>query len=218
GPPDRLYVSDAGNKRILVIQGGREVNDIQFNVGSVGLDRHGNLYATDYGHSLIGVFRGEGPTYTSIPIPEVNVGGFSFPAGITIGSGGQIYIADRLDNGIVVLSASGQRANFFGRPDHRTGTAPGEFNTPSDVTLDRQGNIYVADTYNNRIQKLSPSGAPLAVWGSTKSRQFHLPTSIAVDAHGNIYVSEHFDNLVLKLSAAGRLLWSTDGEHLQQGG
>lgn len=215
--PDRLYISDARNKRILVIQGGREINDIQFDVGSVGLDRRGDLYATDYGHSQIAVFRGEGPAYTSIPIPEINVGSFDFPAGIAIGSRGQIYIANRLDNGIIVLSASGKPSTFFGRKDHQTGTAAGEFNAPSDVTLDRQGNVYVVDTYNNRIQKLSPSGVPLKVWGTTKMRRFHLPTSIAVDAHGNMYVSEHFDNLVLKLSPAGKLLWSTDGAHLQHG-
>jgi serine/threonine-protein kinase len=217
-PPDRLYVSDAGNKRILVIQDGREVNDMQFDVGSLGLDRHGNVYGTDYGHAQIRVFHGEGPDFTSIVIPEINVSSFSFPAGIVVGSADQIYIADRLHNGVAVLSASGGEQLFLGRKDRQTGTAPGEFNTPSDVALDRQGNVYVADTYNNRVQRLSPSGEPRAVWGSTKRRHFDLPTSIAVDAHGNVYVSEHFDNLVMKLSPAGQLIWSSDGEHLRRDG
>jgi DNA-binding beta-propeller fold protein YncE len=216
--PDRLYVADANNKRIQVIQGGIRVKDMQFDIGSLALDRHGNVYGTDYGHSQIGVFHGEASAYTPIAIPEIDVGRFSFPAGIAIGSDGQIYIADRLHQGVVVLSASGRPLRFFGRKDHRSGTARGEFNTPSDVTLDGQGNVYVADTYNNRVQKLSPSGEPLAVWGSTKGRRFDLPTSIAVDSHGNVYVSEHYDNLVMKLSPAGRMIWSTDGEHLHRGG
>jgi serine/threonine-protein kinase len=217
-PPERLYVSDAGSKRILVIQRGREVKDIQFDVGSLAVDRQGNVYSTDYGHAQIRKFYGEGPAYTSIAIPEIDVSSFSFPAGIAIGSQGQIYIANRFDNGVAALSPSGTPVQFFGRKDHQPGSAPGEFNTPSDVTLDRQGNVYVADTYNNRIQKFSPRGKPLAVLASTKGRHFDLPTSIAVDAHGNVYLSEHYDNLVMKLSATGRLIWSTDGQHLHQNG
>src|SRR5438105_7642059 len=48
-------------------------------------------------------------------------------------------------------------------------TAPGEFNSPSGVTTDGDGNVYVADWQNHRIQKLTAAGQPLAQWGSLGS-------------------------------------------------
>ena len=70
-------------------------------------------------------------------------------------------------------------------------TDPGEFNGPWDVAVDLAGNLYVADTDNHRVQKVSPAGELLAQWGSYGSDpgQFRGPMGVAVDAQGNVYVA-----------------------------
>jgi len=85
------------------------------------------------------------------------------------------------------------------------GGAPGQFMNPWGLALDRQGNIYVADEENNRIQKLSPAGKPLERWGEQGSGtgQFSFPTGVAVDPQGNIYVADWQNNRIQKLSPSG---------------
>ena len=81
--------------------------------------------------------------------------------------------------------------------------------------MDAQGNIYVADYWGHRIQKLSPSGQPLAQWGSYGQApgQFDHPTAVAVDTDGNVYVAEYWAHRVQKLSPTGESLavWGSQG-------
>jgi DNA-binding beta-propeller fold protein YncE len=83
------------------------------------------------------------------------------------------------------------------------------------VALDAHGNVYVADTENDRVQKLSPKGTVLWVVGApgTQPGQFLTPAGIAVDHEGNVYVSDLLGNRVQKLSPAGRVLavWGEAG-------
>lgn len=71
-------------------------------------------------------------------------------------------------------------------------TGPGQFDAPFGVAVDAEGNVYIADTGNHRIQKLSPAGQPLAQWGSRGDGpgQFNNPLSLALDGQGNVYVAE----------------------------
>jgi sugar lactone lactonase YvrE len=84
----------------------------------------------------------------------------------------------------------------------------GQFNFPRGLTVDSAGNIYVADTNNDRLQKFSPAGAFLSVMGRRGSGpgQFLEPGGIAVDAGGNIYVSDVSNHRVQKLKADGTFL------------
>jgi DNA-binding beta-propeller fold protein YncE len=76
------------------------------------------------------------------------------------------------------------------------------------VAVDGQGNLYVADMSNHRIQKLSPAGEPLAQWGSQGRGpgQFDHPVGVAVDGQGNLYVADAWNHRVQKLSPAGEPL------------
>ncbi len=60
------------------------------------------------------------------------------------------------------------------------------------MAVDGQGNLYVADTFNHRMQKLSPAGEPLAQWRTEGAGpvQFSVPSGVAVDGQGNIYVAD----------------------------
>lgn len=80
--------------------------------------------------------------------------------------------------------------------------APGEFSGPRSVAVDPRGDVYVAEWGNNRVQKLSPSGEPLAQWGSSGSApgQFSNPSRVAVDGRGYVYVTDSGNNRVQRLS------------------
>ena len=72
------------------------------------------------------------------------------------------------------------------------GTAPGQFKYPYGLTTDSQGNVYVADKQNDRIQKFTGNGAFLRQWGGFghDPGQFDTPTGIAISTDGLVYVSD----------------------------
>ena len=80
------------------------------------------------------------------------------------------------------------------------GSEPGSFDSPGGLTLDAQGNLYVTDILNYRIQKFDPEGKPLAQVGSKGSGdgQFNEPWGVAVDSQGNVYVADTFNHRIQK--------------------
>ena len=82
------------------------------------------------------------------------------------------------------------------------GSGDGQFNGPAGIAVDSNGNIYVADGNNNRIQMFSSDGTFITQWGSYGSGdgQFMQPTSITVDSSNNIYVVDKNNNRIQKFS------------------
>ena len=72
------------------------------------------------------------------------------------------------------------------------GSENGQFNNPTGITVDSSGNFYIADQYNNRIQKFDSSGNFITKWGSLGSEdgQFNYPSCVAVDSSGNFYITD----------------------------
>ena len=101
------------------------------------------------------------------------------------------------------------------------GNGSGQFENPRNVAFDAQGNLYVADSDNARIQKFDPSGKLLLAWG-TKSQDnavgapgtFNQPWGIAVDQAGNVYVADTWNYRIQKFDSNGKFLtmWGTNGD------
>jgi hypothetical protein len=88
----------------------------------------------------------------------------------------------------------------------------GKFATIGGIAVDDSENVYVADTYNNQIQKFAWDSTPLAVWGSsgTGNGQFNHPTDVAVDGDGNVIVADSGNGRIVKLDPNGNCLWQTN--------
>ena len=78
----------------------------------------------------------------------------------------------------------------------------GQFYSPGGISVDSSGNVYVADTYNNRIQKFDSNGTFITKWGSEGSEngQFDRPEGIAVDSSGKVYVADYGNSRIQKFS------------------
>lgn len=88
------------------------------------------------------------------------------------------------------------------------GTRLGEFNNPMGVSYSPDGDIYIADTYNNRIQVLTPGGRPLRTFG-TRGRgkgQLTNPHAVAVHQDGSVYVADTGNDRVVVYDAAGKVV------------
>jgi uncharacterized protein (TIGR03663 family) len=94
------------------------------------------------------------------------------------------------------------------------GTEPGQFNGPRSVAVARDGSVYVADTFNHRIQHLRPDGTVLQVWGEFADQAqteapggtFNEPWGIAVAPDGTVYVADTWNHRVQRFSSTGAFL------------
>ena len=96
------------------------------------------------------------------------------------------------------------------------GSGPGQFTNPDDVTVDSAGNVYIADTSNDRIQKFTPDGRFISQFGTigTDAGELTNPNAVAVDAAGNAYVADRSNHRVMQFDSSGAFVrgwgWSVD--------
>ena len=135
---------------------------------------------------------------------------FNEPRGITISPiTGHIYIADCYNHRIQVLNPDLTFSNTFGTK----GSAKGQFISPNDIAIDRQGLVYVADSNNNRIQKFTPEGQFLSLFGTKGSGpgELSLPSGIVIDNNNLIYITEDAPNHRISI-------FNTDGHFIRSFG
>jgi sugar lactone lactonase YvrE len=139
---------------------------------------------------------------------------FDHPHALTAEPGGTVYVADGGNNRIRRITVSGQVTTVAGAGDRGTNDGQGtaaRFYGPDAIAVDGEGNLYVADTLNNRIRKVTPAGAVTTLAGSTSgsaegqgaSAQFSDPEGVAVDAVGNVYVADTCNHAVRRVTPAG---------------
>lgn len=119
--------------------------DVAVNAGG-----NGSIYITDTNGNRIGLWSDE-TGFDDLPIWGIDARGLREPVSIATDAQGTLYIADRYYSHIVRTSENGDYIEHWGGK----GTSPGRFDGPSGVAVDKNGNVYVADTNNNRVQKLS---------------------------------------------------------------
>jgi DNA-binding beta-propeller fold protein YncE len=98
------------------------------------------------------------------------------------------------------------------------GTTLGQLQAPKGVAVDAAGNIYVADSYNHRIQMFDPNGNPIRQWGSQGSApgQFNEPWGVGVAPDGNIYVADTWNHRIQVFDPEGNFLTMWGGPDVGQ--
>ncbi|MDQ1610688.1 MAG: hypothetical protein QOG00_619 [Pyrinomonadaceae bacterium] len=141
---------------------------------------------------------------------------FHNPFGVAVDRAGNVYVADAGDsNRIRKIAADGASVTTLagGAEGFADGAgSAASFNTPSAIAADARGNLYVADTSNHRIRKVTPEGlvttvagdgTPGARDGAAASAQFNAPVGVAVDAQGErVYVADTYNDRIRLITMA----------------
>ena len=149
--------------------------------------------------------------------------GFSDPFGIAVGIDGTIYVSDAGEsNRIRKLTPEGTLTLLAGGGEGFAddGGASAFFNTPSGLAIDSNGNIYVADTGNNRIRKVTPAGSVTTVAGDgtpgyhdgpAKQARFNGPIGVAVDERGDVFVADTYNDRIRMIASDGQVTTVSGG-------
>jgi sugar lactone lactonase YvrE len=235
-----IYVADAGNNQIRKITpsgmvstfaGSDSVGDADgadtaatfFGPTGIASDASGNLYVADAGNNLIRMITPQalvttlaGSTNEGATNGTLLNASFNNPTGIAVGAGGNLYVADMLNNLVREVDiGSGMVSTFAGSDTTASingmGTAAG-FYFPNSIAVDPSGNLYATEYVTDLIREITPAAVVTTFAGSGAQGQadstgiaasFNGPSGVATDAAGNVYVADTYNNVIRKITPAG---------------
>ncbi len=189
-----------------------------FEPWGIAIDQSGNLYVADTKNYLI---RKITPTAVVTTIAGVGTSGvtdgpassaqFGFPTGIAVDASGNIYVSEFMTH--VIRKISNGNVTTFAGTAFQSGDANGtgnnaKFDHPHSLAIGQSGNLFVTDTWNNKIRKITPSGVVSTYAGSTAGyvdgaasvSKFDNPLGICADASGDIFVGDVNNFCIRKIS------------------
>jgi sugar lactone lactonase YvrE len=189
------------------------------------VDKNGNVFVTDTGNNTIRKVTPLGVVTTIAG--QAGVSGstdgqgtnalFNHPTGIAIDQSNNLYVADFFSSTIRKITSGGLVSTFAGLAGNNDSVdangSSARFYFPAGVGVDTNGNVYVSDSVNETIRKITPTGdvstlAGLArAYGSVdatgNAARFHNPSGLAVDLSGNVYVADEVNATVREVTPAG---------------
>lgn len=152
---------------------------------------------------------------------------FNMPNGLAVDSSGNIYVADQSSSTIRKITPAGVVSTFAGKKNHshdnyyfgQAGYLDGEaseamFNYPSDIAIDKNGNLYVADHNNYRIRKITPDGTVSTIMGANSgyfldgpsfAARLNQPQEGVYDSQGNLFVTDRHNHRIRKIDPSGNV-------------
>jgi streptogramin lyase len=238
-----VYVADPGNNTIRKITPAGVVTTLAGTAGSSGsadgtgsaarfwspggvaVDGSGNVYVVDnFNHTIRKITpAGVVTTLAGTALSSGSADGtgsaarFYYPSGVAVDGSGNVYVADTNNYTIRKITPAGvvtTLAGTAGSPGSTDGTgSAARFNGPYGVAVDGSGNVYVADTSNHTIRKITPAGvvttlagtagSPGSADGTGSAARFNNPYGVAIDGSGNVYVPDSNNNTIRKITPAG---------------
>jgi len=202
----------AGQVGVSGAQNGANANAQFYNPTGVAVDNTGNIFVADEYNNAIRKITPSGTNWIVTTIAGGSSGSadgtntmaqFQGPSGVAVDANDRVFVADQFNNMIrlitlvetnwVVTTIAGQ-LNIGA--ENGLGTNAG-FDSPTDVALDTNGNVYVADLYNNAIREMTPSGSNWLVSTIGASNAgFSLPFGVTVDVYGDVLVADYENNAI----------------------
>jgi uncharacterized protein (TIGR03437 family) len=187
----------------------------------VAVDSAGNIYVSDTGNErirliskgTISTFAGNGASGSTGDYGDPKQAQLHLPLGLAVDSSGNLYIADSANNvirqvtGGIIYTFAGNHIQGFSAEGGPAVVAA--LNTPYDITFDKNGNMYIADTGNARIRMVNTSGViTTVVGGGTTYTEGGLatasvlagPRGVGVDSSGNLYIADADGNRIYKVA------------------
>lgn len=238
-----LYVADSTNDRIRRVDaqgtittfagashfsgdGGPAPAAVMKYPSGVAVDGSGNIYISDSDNHRIRVVNPQGTiqTFAGNGVPGLADGprasaAVAYPYGMTFDISGSLYFADwgtdrvrRITSDGVVGTVAGNGSNGFSGDGSPANTA--RLNGPTELAFDAARNLYIADSSNHRIRKVTPDGAISTFAGSGLSgfagdgglattARLRSPMAVTVDREGNVYIADTFNNRIRRVAANG---------------
>ena len=238
-----LYVADSGNNTIRKIAPGGIVTTfagVAHVIGSADgtgtaasftgpqgltIDSSGKIYVCDFGNNTIREITPAAVVTTLVGTAGVvgsadgtgAAASFSGPSAVTVDGSGNLYVADTINDTVRQITVAGVVTTMAGKASGQgstngTGTAA-KFFQSQGVALDNSGNVYVADTNNSTIRKISPGGVVSTLAGTAGNNgsadgtgpaaSFNYPAGVAVDGSGNVYVADTNNFTIRKITPGG---------------
>jgi sugar lactone lactonase YvrE len=206
---------------------------------AVALDSSGNVYIADTGNNrirkvtvltgVIATIAGNGTAgYGGDGGAAINAE-LNFPSGVAVDSSGNVYIADAYNQRVRKLTVSTGKISTIagnGIPGYtgNSGAATSaELSNPSGVAVDSSGNIYIADTDNDSVRKVTASSGVIAAFagngtygysgdnGPAVNAQLALPYGVFVDSSGNVEIADSGNSVIRKVTALTLVITTVAG-------
>ena len=208
-----VFVADTGNSQIdqfndnAVVLSTIGANAALSTPAGAAVDANGNIYVADSRNNRVAKYGPGGTFITSFNLDGTGAGQnaqMSAPSGVAVDPAGNVYIADTGNNQVEELTGLGVFVRAFTASGLTNNGTPGQLSKPSGVAVDPAGNVYIADTGNNRVEKYSNTGSLVGAFtasgltaaGGTPG-QLAKPSGVTVDATGNIYITDTGDNQIV---------------------
>lgn len=203
---------------------------------------NGDLYVADSGNGAIRIIQSSGNVKTFIK-------GLDFPTNLVFGTQGELYVTETLKHRIIKILPSGELSIFAGGGyEQKDGWLQGgfadgygdaaKFNEPTGLAIGGDGSLYVADSANQRIRKVSPQGKVTTIAGSgtdlipgtnylaggfqdglANQAKFNFPNGIMVGSDQSIYVVDTYNNRIRIVTPSGEVkTYAGNGDHGKQDG
>jgi streptogramin lyase len=194
----------------------------------VAVDTNGNVYVADYANHTIRKVTAAGRVTTLAGLAGSfgtndgtgSAARFNYPAGVAVDTNGNVYVADQDNHTIRRVTPAGVVTTLAGSAG-ASGTNDGagsaaRFNYPAGVAVFSNGNVYVADQYNDTIRQVTPVGTNSVVTtlaglagssgsadGTGSVARFNHPAGVAVDTNGKVYVADYLNDTIRQVTPVG---------------
>lgn len=222
---NRIYVADSKVRAIFIINAEtgeyqmiKNGSDANFKwLTGLAIDDSDRLFSADSGMKRVLIFDANHKVEGQI------TKGLYDPGGVAVDNENRlVYVTDAEQDLVQVYDADPpyNLIRTMGKPGTKhTSTLPGEFAKPTGVAVDQDGNVYVADTWNNRIEVFDADGNLIRTFGKSGDGPgyFARPKGIAIDSDGHVWVADGMQDRVQVYTPEGRLLIYMGGHGLLPG-